>query len=213
MTLFTRHFKGPIARGTVRTRVVLGLRLVVQAGTLLIVGRRLGPGAFGVFAGVAALAVLLGTLSTFGMHLVLLGEVSKDPARRGEVLPYAIPASLLCGSLLLGIYCSICRGWLYVRCMSVVALRFGFAVRHPRTRAVRQPAAGHLLGNLPLVARCAKHCHWNAAAHRGGRDPAAAAIFTYGQRASRPGARGALTAAEHTAVLLALGRCWPDLRP
>ena len=122
MNPLTRHFKGPIARGTVRTSVVLGLRLVVQAGTLLIVARMLGPGEFGVFAGVAALAVLLGTLSTFGMHLVLLGEVSKDPARREEVLPYAIPATLLCGSLLLGIYWIICRWLLDVQSIAIGTL-------------------------------------------------------------------------------------------
>jgi len=78
MTLFARHFKGPIARGTVRTSVVLGLRLVVQAGTLLIVARMLGPGAFGVFAGVAALAVLLAQnpLSAVSPRLLrkLMGE-------------------------------------------------------------------------------------------------------------------------------------------
>lgn len=35
--------KGPIARGTVRTSAVLGLRLLVQAGTLLLVAWLLGP--------------------------------------------------------------------------------------------------------------------------------------------------------------------------
>jgi O-antigen/teichoic acid export membrane protein len=96
--------QGPIARSTVRTTFVLGLRLVLQAGTLLLVARMLGPQQFGAFAGVAALAVILGTLSTFGTHLVLLGEVSKEPARREQVLPWAIPMMLLCGSVLLGIY-------------------------------------------------------------------------------------------------------------
>ncbi|MGH8403185.1 MAG: lipopolysaccharide biosynthesis protein, partial [Gammaproteobacteria bacterium] len=58
--------KGPIARGTIRTGIVLGLRLLVQAGTLLLVARLLGPREYGAFAGVAALAVMLGTLATFG---------------------------------------------------------------------------------------------------------------------------------------------------
>lgn len=96
--------KGPIARGTIRTTFVLGLRLLVQAGTLLIVARMLGPQEFGAFAGVAALAVMLGTLSTFGTHLVLLGEVSKESTRRENVLPYAVPSTLLCGGALLAIY-------------------------------------------------------------------------------------------------------------
>lgn len=97
-------FKGPITQGTIRTSFVLGLRLVVQAGTLLLVARMLGPHRFGAFAGIAALAVILGTLSTFGSHLVLLGEVSKDPARRTRVLAYAVPLTLLCGSTLLFAY-------------------------------------------------------------------------------------------------------------
>lgn len=97
-------FNGPIAQATLRTSCVLGLRLVLQAGTLLLVARMLGPQQFGAFAGVAALAVVLGTLSTFGTHLVLLGEVSREPARSCEVLCFAVPNTLLFGSVLLAIY-------------------------------------------------------------------------------------------------------------
>lgn len=113
MTIFRSAFAlvntdGPIARGTIRTSLVLGLRLIVQAGTLLVVARMLGPNQFGAFAGVAALAVILGTLSTFGTHLVLLGEVSREPTRRDQVLAYAVPSTLLCGSALLALYLLIC---------------------------------------------------------------------------------------------------------
>ena len=95
---------GPIASATLRTSAVLGLRLVVQAGTLLLVARLLGPHEFGAFAGVAALAVTLGTLSTFGTHIVLLGEVSRDPVRRSTVLPFAISTTLISGCVLLGLF-------------------------------------------------------------------------------------------------------------
>lgn len=95
---------GPIGRATARTSVVLGLRLLVQTSTLLLVARLLGPQQFGAFAGAAALAVVLGTLSTFGMHFVLLEEVSRDPAQRHEVLRYAVPTTLLLGSVLLVTY-------------------------------------------------------------------------------------------------------------
>lgn len=100
--------KGPIARGTVRTTFALGLYLLVQAGTLLLVARMLGPHQFGAFAGVASLAVLLGALAPFGTHIVLLGEVAKEPARRDPILTYAIPATLLCGGVLLAVYLAIC---------------------------------------------------------------------------------------------------------
>lgn len=96
-----KWLSGPIAQSTLKTTAVLGVRLFVQAGTLLIVARMLGPEQFGVFVGVAALAVMLGTLSTFGSHLMLLGEMAKAPERRAHVLRYALPTTLLCGSLLL----------------------------------------------------------------------------------------------------------------
>ena len=96
--------KGPIARATLRTSTVLGLRLFVQAGTLLLVARMLGPHDFGAFAGVAALAVMLGTLSTFGTHIVLLAEVSREPQRRATVLPFALSTTLICGSALFALY-------------------------------------------------------------------------------------------------------------
>ena len=99
---------GRIAASAIRTSAVLGLRLVVQAGSLLLVARLLGPQQFGTFAGVAALAVLLGTLATFGTHLVLIGEMAKDPARRVQVLAYAMPTTLVCGGILLAAFLSIC---------------------------------------------------------------------------------------------------------
>ncbi|WP_423458066.1 lipopolysaccharide biosynthesis protein [Ottowia sp. VDI28] len=102
---------GSIFRNTFRTSLVLGVRLFLQAGTLLLVARTLGPEKFGIFTGLAALAVLLGMLSTFGMHLVLLAEMSKEPARRALVLPYAVPSTLLFGGLLLVVYGLICA-WL-----------------------------------------------------------------------------------------------------
>lgn len=71
-----------------------GIRLLVQAGTLLLVARLLGASNYGLFAGIAALAVLIGTFSTFGTHLVLLGEVSKSPTLCTQILSYAVPTTL-----------------------------------------------------------------------------------------------------------------------
>lgn len=100
---------GPIARATIQTSFVLALRLFIQAGTLLLVARMLGPVEFGAFAAMAALAVLLGTFSTFGTHLVLLGEMSKDPHQREHILSYAVPTTLIGGSLLFVLYLVICE--------------------------------------------------------------------------------------------------------
>lgn len=103
---------GPIARATIRTSFVLGLRLVVQAGTLLLVARMLGPADYGAFAAIAALAVLMGTFATFGTHLVLLAEVSKDREQRTPVLRYAVPTTLFSGSMLFVLYLAVGEFWL-----------------------------------------------------------------------------------------------------
>jgi O-antigen/teichoic acid export membrane protein len=96
--------KSPLARGTLRTSIVLGARLTIQAGILLLVTRLLGPRDYGAFAGITALAMMLGTLATFGTHIVLLGEISKNPARRAYILPFAVTTTLLSGSFLLVLY-------------------------------------------------------------------------------------------------------------
>jgi O-antigen/teichoic acid export membrane protein len=101
--------KGPVAKATIGTSAVLALRLFLQAGTLLLIARALGPQLFGAFAGIAALAILLGTLSTLGTHLVLLGEASRAYRRRLRVLPYTVSTTLLCGTLLLAIYMLLVR--------------------------------------------------------------------------------------------------------
>lgn len=94
-----------IARSTLHTSIVLGLaRSLIQAGTLLIIARMLGPSQYAAFAGMAALAVLLGTFSTFGTHLVLFAEVAKDPKQRSHVLSYAVPTTLITGSILFFVY-------------------------------------------------------------------------------------------------------------
>ena len=157
--------RGPIARGTIRTSFVLGLRLIVQAGTLLLVARLLGPDQFGGFAGVAALAVMLGTLATFGTHLVLLGEVSKEPARRTQVLPYAVPTTLLCGAALLAIYLVACLSVLHASGVSIaVLLTIGitetllqplFALPAAEQLALGRIARSQLLQTLPLALRLA----------------------------------------------------------
>lgn len=154
---------GPIAKSTIRTSFVLGLRVLIQAGTLLIVARMLGPDQFGAFAGVAALAVMLGTLSTFGTHIVFLGEVSKEPARRDEVLPWAIPTTLICGGTLLGTYLLLCELALQVAAVPLSTLVMIGATETLLQPLLSLPTAEHqaggriarsqLLQNVPLVLR------------------------------------------------------------
>ncbi|MDH1623632.1 oligosaccharide flippase family protein [Pseudomonas chengduensis] len=154
--------KGPIALATVRTSFVLGLRLVVQAGTLLLVARMLGPEEFGAYAGIAALAVLMGTFSTFGTHLVLLGEVSKDPSSRERILCYAVPTTLLCGCLLFSLYITVSRLWLpdaasvfIVACIGITetVLLPLFVLPATEELAKEKTARSQLLMTVPLGLR------------------------------------------------------------
>lgn len=155
--------RGPIALATLRTSLILGVRLAMQAGTLLLVARVLGPERFGEFAGVAALAVVIGTLSSFGTNLVFLGEVSKEPGRRMHVLAYALPTTLLCGTLLLAVYLLFAGVYLSASGASLmVLLAIGaaeillqplFAFLSNEHLAMERIARSQVVISLPLVMR------------------------------------------------------------
>ncbi|MGE3298387.1 MAG: lipopolysaccharide biosynthesis protein [Porticoccaceae bacterium] len=81
-----------------------GLRLGVQVALLLLLARWLGPAHYGEFAGVAALAMGLATLSGFGLNFVVLMESAKSADAGAEVLERAVPATLLSATLLLPLY-------------------------------------------------------------------------------------------------------------
>lgn len=104
--------RGPIALATLRTSFVLAIRLVVQAGTLLLLAHLLGPSNFGSLAAAVALAVLHGVMSTFGTHLSLLRDLSNNPVLREEALPLALGTTALCGSGLLALYLALSFAWL-----------------------------------------------------------------------------------------------------
>lgn len=155
--------RGPIALATLRTSLILGIRLAMQAGTLLLVARVLGPERFGEFAGVAALAVVIGTLSSFGTNLVFLGEMSKEPGRRMHVLAYALPTTLLCGTLLLAVYllfAGVCLSASGVSLMVLLAIGAAeillqplFAFLSNEHLAMERIARSQVVISLPLVMR------------------------------------------------------------
>lgn len=159
---------GRIAVSAIRTSAVLGLRLVVQAGSLLLVARLLEPQQFGAFAGVAALAVLLGTLATFGTHLVLIGEMAKDHARQVQVLAYAIPTTLVCGGILLVAFLSICAltlqgngiGWQVLLAIGIAEMLLQplSLLAVAKLLAVERTAQSQLLQTLPLLLRLVAAC-------------------------------------------------------
>lgn len=99
--------RGPIARATVGTTAVLCLKLFAQAGCLILLAQLLGPGRFSGYVAMASLAVLFGAFSTFGTHVTLLRDLSRDPNSRDYSLARAIGTTLACGSVLLATYLSV----------------------------------------------------------------------------------------------------------
>ena len=89
-----------------RTSGVLVARLLVQAATLLILARQLGPAQFGALAGLLAWAVFLGALATFGTHLIVARDLARDAESRDSLLPVVLGTTAFCGLALLIAYLS-----------------------------------------------------------------------------------------------------------
>lgn len=100
---------GQLARSSVQTSAMLGLRLLTQATLLILLTRLLGPARFGDFAAVSSLAVVLGLLPPLGAGFVMLSHKARDEAAAGEVWRYAWPLSLLLGLTLGLIYMLLAR--------------------------------------------------------------------------------------------------------
>jgi O-antigen/teichoic acid export membrane protein len=99
--MWQKIFSGALARSTLKTSGMLVARIAAQALFLLVTAWMLGAELFGVFSGIASLAVLLGLFPLGGMHLVLLEKTSIAFKERNAILSYALPTSLLIGSLIL----------------------------------------------------------------------------------------------------------------
>lgn len=95
---------GSIAAGSTYTLFVYFLRLLTQFILLLLLARWLGPSKYGEFAGIAALAMALGTLAAFGLGFLVLAATSKNPKDGDQLLATAISASILSFLVLLPLY-------------------------------------------------------------------------------------------------------------
>lgn len=149
--------RGPIALGTLRTSVVLGMRLAVQAGTLLLLAHLLGPSKFGALAAIVALAVLHGVMATFGTHLSLLRDLSNDQALRDDALPLALGTTALCGAALLALYLTLSFAWLHnafadplvILCIGVAEI---LLQPYVLVAAMERHARGQIAGSQLLLA-------------------------------------------------------------
>lgn len=162
--LGTLH-RGPIARATVRTTLVLCLKLLAQAGSLVLLAQLLGPGRFASYVAMASLAVLFGAFATFGTHVTLLRDLSRDPDSREYSLSRAIGTTLACGSALFALFLPVALVlFADTRELVQIALCLGASelLVHPflllsttQRQAEGRVALSQLLMVLPLLLRLA----------------------------------------------------------
>ena len=98
----------------------------MQAATLLLLVSVLGPEEFGLYAGVGATAVLVGTLATFGTHLTLLRDVSRNLSA-DSLLSRTLGTTLFCSLVLFAVYVPLVH--LYLPALSDIGwLVLGFGI-------------------------------------------------------------------------------------
>lgn len=142
-------FRGAIAKATFSASAVLGVRLIAQAGCLLLIANLLGPEDFGTLTGLMALALMLGSLSTFGSHFQVLAEVSKSPTQNPASLPGATSTTFLLGTILLGLYLVVTMfmlGTHLIASTTLIAIGITHTLLHPLLYlpAVQHQGRGHI---------------------------------------------------------------------
>lgn len=153
---------GPLARSSVFTTGILGLRLVTQAIALVALTRLLGPTDYGHFASVAALAVVMGTLPSLGSGYVLLKRAAGQPSEVAHTWRYAWPLTFATGLLLLAVYLVMGR-WLssgalgisvllWIGCAELIATPFTTLTSFALQAAERVPLS-QLVQWIPLGLR------------------------------------------------------------
>lgn len=166
MTPFMKkHFsQGSVARNTLLTSNVLLLRLFLQASTLIVLAKTLGASSFGIFAGLSAAAVLAGSLSTLGMHFIILKASAGDQGKsRSIVAEYALWTTLVAGILMLLLYLfALSLINLGANLHTVIALGIAETVIQPfillscmEYQARNQIARSQIILTLPIALRCA----------------------------------------------------------
>jgi O-antigen/teichoic acid export membrane protein len=99
--------RGPLARSSLRTAVMLCLRVGTQAATLVLLSRLLAPSTYGAYAAAASLAIVLGTLPSLGSGYILLSRASIDKTSVAETWRYAWPLTCVLGTALVFAYVGI----------------------------------------------------------------------------------------------------------
>jgi O-antigen/teichoic acid export membrane protein len=101
------YMKTELGSNALKTTGVMGLRLTAQAGALLLLSRLLGASAFGLFAALASIAVVLGSLASFGTNFTLMRDVASDTEHGRTILPQALGTTIVLGFLIWILYIAL----------------------------------------------------------------------------------------------------------
>ena len=93
---------GALARSTLDTSLILGLRLLTLAGSLVLLTHIMPPAVYGPYAALAALATLLGLVPTLGCGYLMLAASPQGHEAVENIWRGAWPASLGAATALLG---------------------------------------------------------------------------------------------------------------
>ncbi|MDH1007820.1 polysaccharide biosynthesis C-terminal domain-containing protein [Pseudomonas nicosulfuronedens] len=93
---------GALARSTFDTSLILGLRLLTLAGSLILLTHLMPPAIYGPYAALAALATLLGLVPTLGCGYLMLAASAQGREAVEDIWCGAWPASLGVATVLLG---------------------------------------------------------------------------------------------------------------
>ncbi|MDR1888725.1 MAG: lipopolysaccharide biosynthesis protein [Zoogloeaceae bacterium] len=123
---------GGLAKSSLKTLLVMGLRIFTQAGTLILVARLLSPGLYGHYVALVSLAVLLGILPTLGIAFVMLQRAHEGKQAIEDIWRYAWPLVLVLGVGLFLMYLLLVNflfddlvfGWWFVVGLGVIEIVF-----------------------------------------------------------------------------------------
>lgn len=91
---------GKLARSSLVTIGVLGLRMLTQAATLVLITRLLGPSLYGDYMAAASLAVVAGLIPNLGSGYVLMARTASEGHSAVETWRYGWPLSISIGAFL-----------------------------------------------------------------------------------------------------------------
>lgn len=153
---------GALARASMHTIGLFGIRLVTQIILLFLLARYLGPSAFGEYAAIAAFAVLLGAISSLGIGFLVLIDTAHSPKTGLQTYKKALPITLLSACLLLPLYLIISHSVIKTSAATYILMMIGLSeliaiplitVQAQRCQGLGCVGQGQLLLIAPLVSR------------------------------------------------------------